>query len=72
MYNINFNLVRIEGLNYFKEPNIEQIYKVSKVLMKIITFEFPYRNMQFLILSSLKCLVPSTPGRWGGAQCPCL
>lgn len=70
MYNTNFSLVRIEGLHYFKEPFIGQFYKVSKMVMKIITLEFPYRNMQFLILSSLKWLVASRPGRWGGAQCP--
>lgn len=70
MHNTNFSLVRIDGLSYFKEPYVEQFYKVTKVVMKGITLEFPCRNLQFLLLTSLKRLVASSPGRWRGAWCP--
>lgn len=64
MHNTNFSLVQIEGLSYFKEPYIEQFSKVTKMAMKGITLEFSCRNLQFLILTSLRRLVASSPGRW--------
>lgn len=70
MHTTNFSLVQIEGLRYFKEPYIEQFYKVTKMAMKGITLESPYRNLQFLILTSLKRLVASSSGRRQGARCP--
>lgn len=70
MHNTNFSLVLIEGHRYFKEPYIEQFYKVTKMVMKGITLEFPYRNLQFLILTSLKRFVASSSGRWQGERCP--
>lgn len=69
MRNANFSLVLIEGLRYFKEPYIELFFKVTKMAMKGITLEFPYRNLQFLILPSLKSwlLVAQEDGKEHGA-----